>query len=244
MQEGFTFDSSGSGPLSQSIGNALTALIYGGFGYTNWDALSVDYYEGIEYMLVAAFGYVTFEDLAYDFKNGFVYIGQQAKLGLAQAFGYDSFVEFSTDLKNGFQYVINSIKSFLGISSPSTVFYQIAVSIVQGLIAGWNDTISLFLSTIGNTIEDIGSLFGIDLSGLLGGADASGLGTASSGTSGGTMGGSTATHDGAGESGVTNNYFYGTVYIGMDATGALQYDCPSPNPIMTSGSGSLVMNAV
>jgi hypothetical protein len=241
MQEGFTFDSSSSGPLSQSIGNALTALVSGGFGYTNWDTLSSDFRIGFEYMLVSAFGEVNFAGLSTDFVNGFRYIGQQ----IAAAFGYygwDAWSNLWEDFERGWNYTLGKIKSLLQLSSPSGVFKDIAINLVLGLIVGWSSLFGSFLSLIEDGISSILSLFApiLSLFGIdIGGLDAGGLGTAGGGTTGGTTG-----TQGGSTDGVTNNYFYGTVYIGMDATGALQYDCPSPNPIMTSGSGSLVMNAV
>jgi len=124
------------------------------------------------------------------------------------------------------------VKNVLGISSPSTVFASIGRDIVNGLIAGWDATIGQFLTAIGNTIEDIGNLFGIDLSGLLGGGtSASGLGTAGGGTAGGSAGGSSGS--------VINNY-YGPVYFGSTGEPNSYYDCPSPNPLVAASGNQLV----
>jgi len=201
--------------VASAMGSAITGIIAGAFGYVDWDALMVD------------------------FKNGFVYIGQQALTALASTFGYDSWARFANDVKNGFNYVIDTIKDFLGISSPSTVFASIGRDIVNGLIAGWDATIGQFLTAIGNTIEDIGSLFGIDLSGLLGGgASASGLGTAGGGTAGGSAGGTTGPQGGSSGS-VINNY-YGPVYFGAAGEPGAYYDCPSPNPLVAMSGNQLV----
>lgn len=219
--------------LGDAVGSALKGVVAGLYGYPDWDSLAVDFRAGLEYALVAGFGYMRFEDLATDFKNGFVYIGQQAKLGLAQAFGYTAFQDFATDLKEGFQVVINSIKNFLGISSPSTVFASIGKDIILGIIQGWKDTAGLLLSTIDNTLTDIGDLFGIDLSNIIsGGTSAAGLGTASGGVAGsGTSGGTTGQ--------VVNNY-YGPVYFGSTGEPNSYYDCPSPNPMVAASGNQLV----
>lgn len=203
------------GAVSKALGNALAGIVAGALGYVNWDALMVD------------------------FKNGFVYIGQQALTGLASAFGYDSFARFADDFKRGFNYIITSVKNFLGISSPSTVFASIGRNIVLGLIAGWDDTIGQFITAIGITIEKIGKMFGIDLSGLLGGSSASGLGTAGGGT--GTSGGTTGTGAGGGTSGGVVNNYYGPVYFQGGAEVGSYYDCPSPNPLVAMSGNQLVV---
>lgn len=192
------------GAVASALASAIAGVVAGLFGYVNWDALMVD------------------------FKNGFVYIGQQALNGLASVWGYTAWANFANDLRNGFNYIVNAVKDFLGISSPSTVFASIGKSIVDGLIAGWNATVGSFLTAIGTTIEDIGNLFGIDLSGLLGGSDASGLGTAGggTGTSGGTSGG------GSGGGTVINQYFYADVNVGA-MSDLISFDC-TVNPVVTS----------
>lgn len=221
--------------LGDALGNAFADLVAGLYGYADWDDLAVDFGEGLEYALVAGFGYMRFEDLATDFKNGFVYIGQQAKLGLAQAFGYTAFEDFATDLKEGFQVVIDSIKRFLGISSPSTVFASIGRDIILGIIDGWKNTAGLLLTTIDNTLTNIGNLFGIDLSSIIGGggSSAAGLGSASGGVAGTGTGGSTSGQ-------VVNNY-YGPVYFGAAGEPGAYYDCPSPNPMVAASGNQLVV---
>lgn len=164
-------------------------------------------------------------------------------------------------------HIVQPIKDFLGISSPSTVFMEIgrnlilgliqgmvqligslpsimltlAGSIVQGLISGWSSAIGSFLSVVEGFVNTVLTLFepvlnilGIDLS----------LGGGSTGTTGGTTGDTGHTRDGGGGvlgSGVTNN-FYGPVYFGnMEQLG---YDCPSPHPLMTASSQSLITSGV
>lgn len=224
--------------IDESMGNALTEFLAGMFGFVSWDELAAVFADGLEYSFAQTFGYVRWEDMGADFFNGADYLGQRILQGLANSFGYAEWVEFSNDFKQGFQMVINNIKSFLGISSPSTVFAGIGRDIVLGLIGGWTSTIGNFIETIEDSISNIIDLFPDWLQDAigLGGADAGGLGTAGGGTAGGTTGGSSGT----GGSGVVNNYFYGPVYIGSSLDDA-NYDCPSPNPLVGASGNQLVV---
>jgi hypothetical protein len=75
-----------------------------------------------------------------------------------------------------------------------------------------------------------GSTGGIDTSGSGWSDRGGGTGTAGSGTGGTPAGGA-----------VVNN-FYGAVYFGD--MGQLGYDCPSPHPLMTASSQSLLTSGL
>jgi hypothetical protein len=129
--------------------------------------------------------------------------------------------------------IINKIKWVLGISSPSSVFYNIARDIVQGLINGWNDLFGNFTDLIGAGIGAILdlfapflALFGVDVSQYTNGS-----GTLGTHNTGGVTTTSTGSSTGSGT--VTNNYnFYGTVYMsGVGPEGT--YDCAT-SPVITS----------
>jgi len=231
MSTEFTTDL-GSTELDSALGNAFSQLIVGAFGYISWDALKVDFAEGVEYMIVDIFGYIRFEDLAADFVNGFRTIGQQ----IAAAFGYygwDAWNNLWTDFQLGWNYTLTRIKTLLGISSPSTVFSGLARDLVQGLINGWNSLFDNFLSAVSGGIDDILDLFAPILA--LFGVDV--------GSGGGSTGGGSGTHDGSGGTtsggSVVNNY-YGPVYFQGGTEPGSYYDCPSPNPLVASSGNQLV----
>ena len=209
MQQEFDF-SGGDDELSSAIGDAFTSLVAGAFGYMDWQSLAVDFREGVLYIL-----HYGFDDLGRD-------LGLFDTLESVFSFGFDD--------------IIRIIKQKLGISSPSTVFSNIARDMVLGLVGGWSSTIGNFISTIEDSISNIIDLFPDWLQDAIG-LDASGLGTASGGTSGGTTGGSSGTQGG---SGTVNNYFYGPVYIGSSLDDA-NYDCPSPNPLVGASGNQLVV---
>lgn len=222
-----------SDEVNASMGSAFTELLAGVFGYINWESLMVDFRAGLEASFAMTFGYLRFEDWGADLYRGFDYLGQQILAGLAQSFGYAEWQEFANDFVEGFQLVVSRVKSFLGISSPSTVFAGIGRDIISGLISGWTSAIGNFINTIENSIEDIISIFPDWLQDAIG-LDASGLGSA---------GGGTAPDSGTGTGGngqVVNNYFYGTVYIGSSLDDA-NYDCPSPNPLVGASGNQLVV---
>lgn len=142
------------------------------------------------------------------------------------------FVNIGKAIGNG---IINGFKAILGISSPSTVFRDFGINIIQGLIEGWNNAIGSLLTTVGNTIEDIGRMFGIDLSGILGSSGTASLSTGSTthAPGGGTTGGLSSGQ-------VVNNY-YGPVYFGATGEPNSYYDCPSPNPLVAASGNQLVV---
>jgi hypothetical protein len=125
--------------------------------------------------------------------------------------------------------IINGFKSILGIASPSSVFMEFGRNIIQGLIDGWNNTVGLFITAVGTTIEDIARLFGIDISG-------GGTGTLSGGSTTHAPGGGTISGSGQ----PVNNYYYGPVYFGSTGEPNSYYDCPSPNPLVEASGNQLV----
>ena len=154
-----------------------------------------------------------------------------------------TFEEAMGQWKFSFEQLWIRIKSFLGISSPSTVFFDIGKNIIQGLI---NGVLSLgaalfdaFKSVVAMALEPLApllDLLGIDITSLTA-TSASGLSTAAL-TGAGTATPGTAT---LGSQTVNNNYYGPVYFMGAGEPGAY-YDCPSPNPFMTSGSGLLVTN--
>src|SRR3990172_4804372 len=138
--------------------------------------------------------------------------------------------------------VIDYFKQILGISSPSTVFMQIGVNIVAGLVAGLTAATAWLINTVENIIEmilapfiPILNLLGIDTSGLTGGSTGT-VGTAGTVTSDSGLGA------GLGQP-VTNNYYGPVYFMGAGEPGSY-YDCPSPNPLMQATSGSLTTSAI
>lgn len=144
------------------------------------------------------------------------------------------------------QYIITPIKKFLGIGSPSTVFYDIGRDLIQGLVNG----ISAMTSSITNTILNIAQailgplqpildLLGIDVNlggtstGTIGGKTGSG-GTGTTGSVGGGV------NPGTGTGGAVTNNYYGPVYfVGAGEPGAY-YECPQPNPFIAGSNGGIV----
>jgi tape measure domain-containing protein len=143
--------------------------------------------------------------------------------------------------------IIQPIKRALGIASPSSVFASIGRDIVLGLIGGLGTMAGTLLNMVTGLVDIIlaplqpildllgigggtGSTGGIDTSGSGWSDRGGGTGTAGSGTGGTPAGGA-----------VVNN-FYGAVYFGD--MGQLGYDCPSPHPLMTASSQSLLTSGL
>lgn len=132
-----------------------------------------------------------------------------------------------------FQGIIDAVKRSLGISSPSTVFSQIAKAMVDGLIAGWQAGVGSFLTAIATSLtnllpKNLKDTLSNVLSGVLNGLG----GTTGGGSTGGKPGGGTT---GGGSSSSSGNNivqnFYGPVYMGSDGS---TYDCPPNNPLTNS----------
>jgi len=174
-------------------------------------------------------------------------VGQDLWNGLKLGFG-DLWVNLKNVMKFGWDDVIRYVKYLLGISSPSTVFFEIGKNIVQGLIDGIKSLIGGVLSALLEPLQPILDFLGIDFGNLSGGFSApftgstaglTGAGMATPGTA--TLGTVTNNYNFYGNvymQGVTNNYnFYGNVYMqGVGPEGT--YDCKTP-PLITSSQGSL-----
>lgn len=158
-----------------------------------------------------------------------------------------------------YERIVEPLKEILGISSPSTVFREIGINIVLGLIGGivaMSNAISVIAMSIGLSIingimngisalwnalvgivESIMDLFTpiLEALGIITSTSEGGLGsdTGDSGTGEGDEEGGT----------VTNIYnFYGPTYVyGVGPEG--EYDC-SADPVITSTSNQLVTSGL
>jgi hypothetical protein len=131
------------------------------------------------------------------------------------------------------QNLIDPIKRALGIQSPSTVFFGVGRDIVLGLIGGIQSMLGGILAYLETFVmfllqpfAPLLELLSIDLGG-----------TSTGSTDGRDTGGGTGGTIPSGE-GTVNNYFYGTVIFGDMSQ--LGYDCPYPNPLLSSTSQSIV----
>lgn len=128
-----------------------------------------------------------------------------------------------------FEHVIDPIKKVLGISSPSTVFFDIGRDMMQGL---FNGIMSMLANVLG-LFAPILSIFGIDLSGgqigPIGGGTTDGRSPITPDTRGGLPT--------AGGMGGNTLIFYGPVYVG--SINELMYDCAQTNPLLQAGVGAL-----
>jgi tape measure domain-containing protein len=143
--------------------------------------------------------------------------------------------------------IIDPIKRALGIASPSTVFADIGRNIVLGLISGLGTMAGTLLMMVEGLVDiilaplqPILDLLGIGGStGSTGGIDTSGSGWSDRGGGTGTAGSGTG---GTPAGGAVVNNFYAAVYFGD--MGQLGYDCPSPHPLMTASSQSLLTSGL
>lgn len=180
---------------------------------------------------------------------------------------YAYMVNLVNGILNTVDLIITTFKNLLGIASPSTVFMQIGRDIVLGLIMGIGTMAgslivtglgiaSTFVQTIGDKFSDLKDRVTTIFAEIKQAWDDEGLSGVfqyigdqlninlggTTGTTGGmpgdtshTPGGSTAT------SGCNVLNFYGPVYVGsVDEL----YDCPSPHPLMTASSQSLLTSGV
>lgn len=226
------------GALAGAIGQGFADLIAGLFGFVDWSDMISSAEAGFEYVETAIEDWVR-NFLTIDVVNGFKYMGEQIKLSIANFFGWETWSTFAADVTRGFQYVIDAIKDFLGISSPSTVFAQIGMSIVQGLINGFLGAWEGLLTVAKTSLSDFFDLFGIDFSDVVGGGSMGSHDTGGTHTrgTGGTTGGGTGTGaPGTSGAGVVNN-FYGPVYF--NGLGQVGYDCPDPNPLLVASAQGL-----
>lgn len=191
----------------------------------------------------------SFQEVQDVFHYGILDMMKSVQEGLSNAINWDV---VKSIFNFGIFDLIDYIKSLLGISSPSTVFYDIGTAIIQGLINGvkslWNSVTSLFsdlLDAILAPFQPILDLLGIDL-----GTGSSGTGMSqTNGTKDdlyippGTSTTSTQTTT-SGVGGVVNNYYYGPVYFGSTGEPNSYYECPSPHPLMTASSQSLLTSGI
>jgi hypothetical protein len=143
-------------------------------------------------------------------------------------------------------HIINPIKRALGIASPSSVFASIGRDIVLGLIGGLGTMAGTLLNMVTGLVDIILAPLQpiLDLLGIGGGSTGTiGGGSTAPGEVGGRVPtGTTTTGTGTPAGGAVVNNFYGAVYFGD--MGQLGYDCPSPHPLMTASSQSLLTSGL
>lgn len=189
--------------------------------------------------------------LAFSFRDELKKLGVGMWEGLAD--GLNSVEVGITDWFR--DHIVDPVKRFLGIASPSTLFFGIGMDIINGLVNGFKslsdtfvDSFTGMLNTILNLpgFKQVAEFLGVDLSttnttgnvgldvglpGTTGGRNMTGIATSPTGT----------TTTAAGGSGNVYN-FYGPVYVGTYEdlmNGA--YNCPSPNPIVAATKGNLTL---
>jgi len=145
----------------------------------------------------------------------------------------DTFAVSSAELLLPFVNFLSAVKQLFGISSPSTVFFQIGRDLFTGLMMGIS-------SIVGDVLTFIKTVIGILLQPFTPLLDILGIATG-----GGTIGTSATVNFGTSPAATSAtgkpvyNYYYGPVYFGAAGEPGAYYDCPSPNPFMTAGSGLL-----
>lgn len=242
--------------IAEGLGH-LTITILSVLDQINWAALLTNAFNAIADLIGGLFGFVDWEDMWSNAMIGFAYVGDQIinwieELGQHILDWWDSIawgdigrnimtgimagltgnVSLLIDtVRSSFNLFINTVKFLFGISSPSSVFFNIARDIIQGLINGWNAFWGDLVDLATSSLDDFLRIFGIDIS--FGGTSAGGLGTAGGGTAGGT------TTGGLSSGSVVNNY-YGPVYFGAAGEPGAYYDCPSPHPLVASSGNQLV----
>lgn len=196
----------------------------------DWGVVLDSLFQALADMTAGLFGFANMQDMANNARVGFQYVGQSIVDGLRTglSMAWANFISLPSILFNNF---ITGIKLLLGISSPSSVFMNIARDIVQGLINGfllyWDNLITIATSSL----DDFLNIFGIDLS--------FGGGSTGSHNTGGTT---TTGTGGTTTSGEVHNYYYGPVYF-MGGGEPGSYEC-TPNPILAAGSQTVMPNGV
>lgn len=183
-------------------------------------------------VLFSTYFSMVISDIEKNIGNWFSGIGTNAINGLIN--GWNSFY-LSNPFLQKINDWINGLMRFLGISSPSTVFFDIGKNIVQGLINGITSMFGLLPAVLGDLVAGLLSplapvldLLGMDTSsvipGEVGGRDMGG------GTTGGGYGGGSVLTGGS----VTNIYnFYGQTFLsGVGPEGT--YDC---KPTISGATG-------
>lgn len=153
----------------------------------------------------------------------FVQVGREIINGIVQGIK-DYTLLLEVQILTAAVKMVLAIKSFLGIASPSRLFFDIGVNIVQGLIDGWKSLIGDFIDLMNPFID-----LGISSTGTVGGMPGD--------TTHSTTGGTTST---TGTGGGVIQYFYGPVYVGsMDQ---LIYDCAQTNPLLQAGASTIAVS--
>ena len=140
--------------VGQSIGKGLMDMI----GAIDWAsvvaacaALIVSIFGGLIELVLGALGGAA-EGLA----EGFASIGMDGVAGLFKGIS-DALLGIGTWLKTQLvDPIVNDIKEFLGIHSPSTVFAEIGMNLILGLLQGISETwgqIPAFFSTVLTALE-------------------------------------------------------------------------------------------
>jgi tape measure domain-containing protein len=243
------------GVLGLAIGNTLNGLdtIING---VNWEPVGDALWGAFKGLLAGMFSVGRLQELDTTFANWSVGVGNKidyffmheidrmfADWSIEAGQKLDRwFATLSTDIGQGFidglngvemninkwvyDKIILPVKTFLGIASPSTVFRQIGIDIIQGLING----IDFMLGPLDEIVTGVFDL-------LTGGNGSSG-GTGGTGGASGSVSGIGYQNTGGSTSGVlmggtvTNIYnFYGTTYV-SGAGPAGTYDCA---PTISSG---------
>lgn len=221
--------------LLGSMANAIADFISGLFGFVDWNDMISSAMVGFEYLETEIEDWVV--GIGRSISNWWGNIdwgglGESILEGVMN--GLDSMTGgLASKFINIAANFVNAFKSFLGISSPSTVFIQIGRDIIQGLINGFTAAWDSLMSIAENSLAEFFSIFGVDFSDVVGGS----LGTHNTGGtdtrgSTGTTGGGTSTGASSSGGGTVNNYFYGPV--SFNGLGEIGYDCPSPNPLLAA----------
>jgi hypothetical protein len=206
----------------------------------NWEPLGVALSGALRQILAGMFSSESAAELDETFGNWSRDVWQSMEEGL-----HDGFNTMDLGIKQwANDKILQPIKDFFGIASPSSVFKQIGKDIIQGLIDGISGMLSSITTIITGVVDTLLAplapvldLLGIDLP----------TGSTSTGTTGGRSTG-TAPGSPTGTGGVLStaggvvNNFYGAVYFGD--MGQLGYDCPSPHPLMTASSQSLLTSGL
>lgn len=218
--------------LGDKFGQAIANLFSGAGGFSVPTSTLSAIGDAISDFMIGAMGYVSWQQLGDAIMAGLNQIDLNA-----QAWVND--------------HIIVPIKNALGISSPSSIFYSIGVNIVMGLINGFMGMSAPLITAVMSIVNAVLDIFqpvldvlGVDTgSGSMGGGVATHVGP---GGSTGTAGGGTAggTSPSGGTSGQVVNNYYGPVYFQGGVEPGSYYDCPSPNPLLVSSQGGLVMPSI
>lgn len=248
-----------------AFGNLLISLITGGVKSKQSEAAPA-IGQALGDFIRGAIGDVYFQHSAQDIASAFARLFLDAvKANFANTVQWtrDVAASIANGLINGLNnvelnitnwvrdHIVTPFKQFLGIASPSTVFFDIGRNIVQGLIDGvsgmWNSFSTFIETKLSNLLSNLswdnilkvitGQMSVSDLFGSSSGGGSyvppspGGFGPGgyvpptTGGGTGSSLGGQTVTLN-----------FYGTVYM-SGVPGAGSYDCPSPIILSSTASG-------